>query len=197
VSLFADGVKIASGTITISNPSGAQVAMPERPDDSQTDSTTPPDSDVPAQKPQVEIPEPQPSQASGQEPPDTGSTTTGNLVTPRSSSSEGWRHFGESRPDTRAPRQASQPVEEARITKKVQPVYPSLARKARVQGLVRLSATIGTDGKLHNIRVISGHSLLTAAAVAAVQQWRYTPSRLNGEPIEAETQIDVNFTLGE
>ena len=98
---------------------------------------------------------------------------------------------------THGPTRTNNPVEEAQLIRKVPPSYPPLAKQARVEGVVRLAATIGTDGKLHNIRVLSGHPLLSGAAVAAVQQWRYTPTRLNGNPVEAETQIDVNFTRGQ
>jgi TonB family protein len=125
---------------------------------------------------------------------------TDSLPEPRAAQppppSQGWRHFGD-RPDTGRSAPTSNPVEEAQLIRKVPPSYPPLAKQARVQGVVRLSATIGTDGKLHNIRVVSGHAMLSGAAVAAVEQWRYTPTRLNGTPVEAETQIDVNFTLGQ
>ena len=121
---------------------------------------------------------------------------TDTLPEPRVAPTQGWRHFGD-RPDTGEPTRTNNPVEEAQLIRKVPPSYPPLAKQARVEGVVRLAATIGTDGKLHNIRVLSGHPLLSGAAVAAVQQWRYTPTRLNGNPVEAETQIDVNFTRGQ
>lgn len=75
------------------------------------------------------------------------------------------------------------------------PPYPSLARQARVEGVVRLEAVIGTDGSVKNLRLVQGHPLLAAAAIAAVREWRYTPLLLNGEPAEVIMQIDVNFTL--
>jgi protein TonB len=65
----------------------------------------------------------------------------------------------------------------------------------RIQGLVVLQATIGKDGSVENLHVISGHPLLAPAAIRAVQQWRYKPYYLNGEPVEVETYINVNFTL--
>jgi periplasmic protein TonB len=77
----------------------------------------------------------------------------------------------------------------------VQPVYPPLARAARVQGSVVLSAIIGKDGAIETLRALSGHPMLVMAAVNAVSQWRYRPYILNNEPIEVETRITVNFTL--
>ena len=84
---------------------------------------------------------------------------------------------------------------EGNILRRVQPVYPALARSARVQGPVVLSAIISKAGTIENLRVLSGHPMLVAAAIAAVSQWRYRPYILNGEPVEVETQIMVNFTL--
>jgi periplasmic protein TonB len=82
------------------------------------------------------------------------------------------------------------------LIRRVDPVYPPLARNARVQGSVVLFATISTAGTIENLRVLSGHPLLVGAAIDAVKQWRYRPYILNGEPIEVETEITVNFVLG-
>lgn len=76
------------------------------------------------------------------------------------------------------------------------PVYPPLARQARVSGSVRLIAIIGRDGTVQQLQVVSGHPLLIGAAVEAVRQWLYHPTLLNGEPVEVICPIDVNFTLG-
>ncbi len=89
----------------------------------------------------------------------------------------------------------SQGVTEGLLMKKVQPAYPPLARSARIQGQVVLQAVIGKDGTIQNLRAISGHPMLTPAAIDAVKQWRYKPYFLNGEPVEVDTQITVNFTL--
>ena len=89
----------------------------------------------------------------------------------------------------------SQGVTEGLLMKKVQPNYPPLARSARIQGQVVLQAVIGKDGTIQNLRAISGHPMLTPAAIDAVRQWRYKPYFLNGEPVEVDTQITVNFTL--
>ena len=78
----------------------------------------------------------------------------------------------------------------------IKPLYPRLAMQARVQGTVVLQAVIGKDGTVRDLRVISGHPLLVAAAMDAVKQWRYRPYLLNNEPVEVDTQVNVNFTLG-
>jgi protein TonB len=85
---------------------------------------------------------------------------------------------------------------EGNLIRKVQPVYPPLARTARIQGQVILFAMISKAGTIDNLRTISGPPMLVPAAIGAVSQWRYRPYILNGEPIEVETQITVNFTLG-
>ncbi len=90
----------------------------------------------------------------------------------------------------------SQGVSQGLLIHKVQPAYPALARQARIQGTVVLQALIGKDGAIQNLHVVSGHPMLTGAALDAVKQWRYKPYYLNGEPVEVETTINVNFTLG-
>jgi protein TonB len=86
-------------------------------------------------------------------------------------------------------------VQAAKLVRQVKPVYPPLARQARISGTVRLVAIIGRDGSIKNLQVAGGHPLLTAAAVDAVKQWLYRPTLLNEQPVEVITQIDVNFTL--
>jgi len=105
----------------------------------------------------------------------------------------------------RAPEQRPQPIQRIRVTTienskivfRPQPAYPAMARNVRVQGLVRLEAIISKTGLIENLRVVSGHPLLTQAALDAVRQWRYTPTVLNGEPVEVITTVDVNFTLNQ
>lgn len=75
------------------------------------------------------------------------------------------------------------------------PEYPQLAKLARIQGTVRLEALIATDGTIKGLQVVRGHPLLAKAALDAVERWRYRPTLLNGEPVEVETEIDVNFSL--
>lgn len=86
-------------------------------------------------------------------------------------------------------------VQSANLIRKVAPVYPPLAKQARIQGVVHLATTIAADGTVQNIEVISGHPLLVPAAMEAVKQWLYRPTLLNGNPVEVITQVDVNFTL--
>jgi protein TonB len=86
-------------------------------------------------------------------------------------------------------------VQQARLVRQPRPVYPPLAKQARIQGVVKLNAIISRDGTIMNLSVISGHPLLVPSAMDAVKQWVYQPTLLNGEPVEVVTQIDVNFTL--
>jgi TonB family protein len=88
-------------------------------------------------------------------------------------------------------------VQAANLIKKVIPTYPQLARSTRIQGTVRFTAHIGKDGRILNLKFTSGPSVLVDAAAAAVKQWVYRPTLLNGVPVEVITQIDVNFTLNQ
>ena len=81
------------------------------------------------------------------------------------------------------------------LIQRTEPTYPTLARAARVQGDVILSAVIDTNGQIQNLQLVSGHPMLVPAAIAAVKQWRYKPYLLNGQPVEVETTITVIFTL--
>ena len=89
----------------------------------------------------------------------------------------------------------SEGVQAARLMKKVAPVYPPLARQARIAGVVKLEAIIARDGSVRKLRATSGHPLLIPAAKEAVSHWRYHPTLLNGEPVEVFTQIEVRFVL--
>lgn len=84
---------------------------------------------------------------------------------------------------------------EGNLIYKPQPAYPPMARAARIQGPVLLRAIISKAGTIENLQTLSGHPLLVPAALEAVKQWRYRPYVLNGEPVEVETQITVNFIL--
>ena len=88
-------------------------------------------------------------------------------------------------------------VQEGKFLSGPRPVYPPLARAARIAGTVRLQAVISRDGAIMDLRVISGHPLLVSAAMEAVRQWVYEPTLLNGEPVEVITQIDINYTLSQ
>ncbi len=86
-------------------------------------------------------------------------------------------------------------IQAVKLIQQPKPVYPPDAKEARIQGVVKLEAWIGKDGTIKNLNVISGHPLLAAAALDAVRQWVYSPTLLNGEPVDVDTEIDVNFTL--
>jgi protein TonB len=81
------------------------------------------------------------------------------------------------------------------LVRKVNPVYPPLARQARISGTVILHAVISKDGSITGLSLISGHPMLAPAAIDAVKQWKYKPYLLNGEPVEVDTEVQVNFTL--
>ena len=85
----------------------------------------------------------------------------------------------------------------AKLIRQPKPVYPPLAKQARIQGTVRFNAVIGKDGTIQNLTLVSGHPLLVPSAQDAVRQWLYQPTTLNGEAVEVVTQIDVNFTLSQ
>src|SRR5579863_3076431 len=89
----------------------------------------------------------------------------------------------------------SQGVSAGLLVRKVQPNYPPLARQARIQGQVVLRAVISKDGSIENLSLVSGHPMLAPAAIEAVKQWKYKPYLLNGEPVEVDTEVLVNFTL--
>lgn len=99
------------------------------------------------------------------------------------------------RKDPPAPLRVGGQVQAANILSRVNPPYPPLARQARVSGAVRLEGIIAKDGTIQQLKVLSGHPLLVPAAVEAVRQWRYRPTRLNGEPVEVIAPIEVNFIL--
>ncbi len=107
------------------------------------------------------------------------------------------------KPAVAAPKPPSAPIrvtsdlQMAKLLRKVIPVYPALARSARISGVVRLLGTIGEDGTIRNLQLVSGHPLLARAALEAVQQWIYKPTLLNGKPVEVIAPIEVNFTLGQ
>jgi len=87
-------------------------------------------------------------------------------------------------------------MSEGDLIHKVLPVYPPLARSVRIQGQVVLQAVISKQGAIENLRLLTGHPMLVPAAIEAVRQWRYRSHVLNNEPVEVETQITVNFSLG-
>jgi TonB family protein len=94
---------------------------------------------------------------------------------------------------TRAPAYVSAEVMERLLTHKVDPIYPEDARRAKVQGVVILDATIGPDGSVVDLHAISGPEVLRRAALDAVKWWRFQPYRANGQAVEAETSLVVDF----
>ncbi len=86
-------------------------------------------------------------------------------------------------------------VTEANLIRRVNPIYPPEARIQRLAGMVTLDATIAEDGSVRNLKVVSGPSLLASAATTAVRQWRYSPSTLDGKPIEVQKRITIVFKL--
>ena len=86
-------------------------------------------------------------------------------------------------------------VVEANLIHDVTPQYPPEAGRARIEGAVVLFAVIGTDGSVKDVRVESGLPILAQAAMDAVKQWRYKPYTINGEPVEVDSRITINFTL--
>lgn len=97
-------------------------------------------------------------------------------------------------PEQHSIRVPSSMIEGLAILKTV-PVYPPIARATHTQGTVVLQATISRDGRIENLRVVSGSPMLQQAATAAVSTWRYRPYILNGKPVEVETTINVVFKL--
>jgi protein TonB len=97
----------------------------------------------------------------------------------------------------KGPMRVSVGVQAAKLIRQVKPVYPQLARAARMSGTVRLQAIIATDGRIRNLQLIGGPPLLVKAALEAVKEWQYEPTLLNGEPVEVITSIEVNFTLSQ
>jgi protein TonB len=83
----------------------------------------------------------------------------------------------------------------AKLIRRVLPVYPQSARQLRISGTVHLLGIIAKDGTIQRLQVLSGHPLLRQSALDAVSQWVYSPTILNGQPVEVEAPIDVIFTL--
>lgn len=86
-------------------------------------------------------------------------------------------------------------VQATKLISKVDPVYPALARNIHIQGVVRFSAILSTDGRVSNLLLLKGHPLLVQAAKEAAQQWIYSPTFVRGIPVEVVTEIEVEFFL--
>lgn len=86
-------------------------------------------------------------------------------------------------------------LQESKLIFKVNPVYPEMAVRARVSGAVVLAAIIDEEGSVTNLKVLSGHPLLTKAALEAVRQWKYRPTILNGEPVTVSAVVTIVFKI--
>ena len=86
-------------------------------------------------------------------------------------------------------------VQEQKLLHRIDPIYPPLAIRARIQGIVKLNVVISKEGAVKNVSVVSGHPLLVPSALEAVKQWSYQPTLLNGNPVEVVTEVTVPFNL--
>ena len=100
------------------------------------------------------------------------------------------------KPKPNRPLTISSGVAAGAILTKTTPAYPAIAKAARVSGAVVLRAVISKIGTIESLQVVSGPEMLRAAAFDAVRQWRYRPYLLNGEPLEVDTTVTVNFSFG-
>jgi len=91
------------------------------------------------------------------------------------------------------PKRVISQLDEGQLVNRVEPIYPHIAAISGIQGQVKLHAIIARDGRIQSLNVISGHPLLAHAALDAVEKWRYRPYVLNGERVEVETFITINF----
>ena len=88
-------------------------------------------------------------------------------------------------------------IKEPKKIKDAKPVYPPLAQTAKISGIVIIEAIIAKDGSIRDAKILRGMPMLNDAALEAVRQWRYTPTTLNGVPVEVVMTVTVNFTLNE
>jgi periplasmic protein TonB len=132
----------------------------------------------------------------GEEPPIIGDTSPGGPgISIPGGSGDGRPIRVQSPAGPKRPLSVSAGVMAALLVHRVQPAYPALAIVMHLSGTVELQARIGTDGTVQELEVESGNPILARAAIEAVQQWRYQPTRLDGQPVEVETHITVTFTM--
>ena len=86
-------------------------------------------------------------------------------------------------------------VAASRLTRRVEPQYPAQAQEPQIQGPVVLQALISKEGDIRELKLISGDSRLADTAMEAVKQWHYQPYLVNGQPVEVQTEITINFTI--
>jgi protein TonB len=96
----------------------------------------------------------------------------------------------------REPIRVGQNVQESKLIRRVEPVYPDLAKRVRIQGTVRLTIVVNEEGLVYELRGMEGNNpILEEAAIDAVKQWQYSPTLLNGEPVPAQTTVAIMFGL--
>jgi protein TonB len=98
-------------------------------------------------------------------------------------------------PPPAAPVRVGGDIKRPEIVKKVDPIYPPIAKAARVAGMVIIEAIIARDGTIKNAKVIRSVPMLDQAALDAVNQWRYTPTLLNNQPVEVIMSVNVTFAI--
>jgi TonB family protein len=98
---------------------------------------------------------------------------------------------------TATARKVTPDVAQALLVSRVAPIYPPLARQARIQGTVILDIIVNKAGEIRDVKLVSGHPMLAPAAIDAVKQWRYRPYEKDGEPADVETTVQVNFKLAD
>jgi len=86
-------------------------------------------------------------------------------------------------------------IDPAMLIRRVEPIYPALAKQTHREGRVEMRAIIGTDGTIQSLQVVSGDPLFLMSAREAVQQWKYKPTYLNGTAVEIDTYITVVYTM--
>lgn len=99
------------------------------------------------------------------------------------------------KPKRREPLRVGGNVQESKLIKRVEPVYPELAKRARVQGMVMLQVLVDETGHVADIKVLKGNPLLDPSALEAVRSWIYSPTLLNGEPVPVIATVTVIFNL--
>jgi periplasmic protein TonB len=118
-------------------------------------------------------------------------TTTAPNAPPSAETAPG--HTGSNAPPPRVTKDLD--AANAALIHRVDPVYPQLAKQARIRGVVRFRALLAADGSVQQLQLISGHPLLVQASIDAIKQWKYQPTLVNGQPAEVETEAAVVFAL--
>lgn len=86
-------------------------------------------------------------------------------------------------------------VTRAKVIKQVTPTYPPVAKSARIEGVVRLTALVSEDGRVTDVRVVKGNRQFVPAAIGAMRQWRFEPATINGQPVKANYAAHFTFAL--